>query len=197
MNICSMSQARHHSTAPPPDRPQHWSYPAAPPTHSKTLSAFARSFAPTSTPSSIRTRGQLRMTSPRYASRPRYASFGRSCRNFASSDAYVQDTAGALGLETADEAGAGASWWDSALGPSRSSASDGPRPCPRCFLFLCWLFGSCESSPNPPKPPSDGWSAPETSLTMRGRYHPSVHGFILSSSFPSMISRLFLAMGKG
>ena len=27
--------------------------------------------------------------------------------------------------------------------------------------------------------PSEGWRAPGTSLTRRGRYHPRVHGFIL------------------
>lgn len=67
------------------------------------------------------------------------------------------------------------------------------------------LSSSCQLPPSPrfPRspPPSDGCSAPGTSLTRSGRYHPSVHGFILHQCISTNIqqrpeSSIFLSHQK-
>ena len=174
------------------------------------FSAFSRSLADVSTPSSRRMAGHARMTSPRYASRPTYASSGRSRRNFASSSFHVAAPAAA----EAPAPASGGPAVPAPCPPEAPAASASPllapelepelpvrvelEPCPggapcelgpplaRCPL---WMHGvgaapTWDAGPRGPasalgRSPSEGCSAPGTSRTSRGRYHPSVHGFIL------------------
>lgn len=139
------------------------------------------------------------MTSPRYASRPTYASSGRSRRNFASSSFHV--AAPAVGAPGGPAAAA-------PCPPEAPAASAPPLVAPEAEPVLVELEPCSSGAPwelGPPLvrcplwmrevptwdtaprvgasavgwSPSEGCSAPGTSRTRRGRYHPSVHGFIL------------------